>query len=150
MFSYEEFCIEVLGVCNVGDENGRQVKEDGSVPASYVEGDEHDAETDKGKKLASSVDSHISISSDSERNFWMKIKACFTEPQSSISIHDSDMDKKFPCKLKTRNDPKNIDTYIYKGWYKFAEERHLDKGDLLNFSMVFPNASVLSVLVDKD
>ncbi|KAL5098616.1 hypothetical protein RYX36_002943 [Vicia faba] len=122
----------------------------GNVPPSADEGRKHDvrlkepvndctrsvdAETDKRKRIQFLV---------------VVIKQCFMEPQSSITIHDTDMGKKYSCKLKTRNDPIKIDTYICKGWYKFVEARCLGKADLLKFSIEYPSASCLSVLVDKD
>ncbi|KAL5058147.1 hypothetical protein RYX36_029751 [Vicia faba] len=78
------------------------------------------------------------------------IKKCFTEPQSSIIIYDSDMRKAYPCKLKTRKDLDKIETFICKGLYEFAEAQRLVKGVILNFTIGYPPASCLSVSVDKN
>lgn len=98
LYSYEEFCDEVLGTCYVVDKNELVANEDGKKVTECVvadpfngnvlpladKGRKHDvrlkepsnectrsvdAKTDKGKRIGSDVHSHISISFDTPIDF---------------------------------------------------------------------------------
>ena len=75
------------------------------------------------------------------------IKKCLSGPFKSIVLYDSDKGISENCVLKVRNDDKG-EKYLTTGWYKFAKQETLKKGETLHFCIRYPPVDEILVYVE--
>ncbi|KAL5068247.1 hypothetical protein RYX36_019134 [Vicia faba] len=115
---------------------------------------------------------HVSITEEVDEERWCKVvdfpkvvstnilqipsavvEKCLVEPPSTIKLYDEDLDENHPCVLKMRYGSKRFglnrsdskETFLARGWYKFAKGRNLCEGDVLHFSISYPSVIEIKV-----